>query len=268
MTSSFEECPPAPIWASSTLFTGQASAAVPAAQCRGQCQSRCGMRRAVRSFPAQSSQGSSRFSAHRSGMPPHRARSGCSALYESGASSRPPHAQLQSLPVPGQAIMQKRACWQVLPVGSGNPRNYGGVVSGCRLGKQEFFHPFQPGKFLAGTRSATPPSYRSVQAIQGSAETNVEVTSAIESAPDDHLVAACLDVHDGRGLYLDINNPPVFIASDEVRQFPARCFPAVSRFSCLADSTAPDNPVGRSWRHFLIIPMLWATSSNRTMTLA
>ena len=78
--------------------------------------------------------------------------------------------------------------------------------------------------------------------MQGSEETKVEVTSGYRINPYDHLMAAGLDVHDGGGLYLDLDNPAELITFNEIRQLPPGCFTAVSYLSCFADAPAPNDP--------------------------
>ena len=146
-------------------------------------------------------------------------------------------------PGAGHAIMQKRACWQVFPVGSGNPRKCEGVTSGAVFANRNFLiHSVRANSFRYQTSDSPMLPLRTRNAGICRNKRRRYIGNRICS--DDHLVAAGLDVHDGRGLDLDLNDTAELVAFDKVRQLPTGRFATVSRLSRFADAAAPYDPFG------------------------
>ena len=138
ITSSFDECPPAPSCASICLLTGHAVAQFPHPVQRSRS---IAIRNETDSeVPCSCSVASTRplertpFG-QASTQSPHRMQ--C-PLWIRGF--QPSSSRTTSIaPGAGQTIMQKSACWHGLPVGSGKSRNCGGVVRGAVRAKKNFF---------------------------------------------------------------------------------------------------------------------------------
>src|SRR4030042_269187 len=121
ITSSFEECPPAPIWASATLLTGHDVQQFPQpVQSTGSMTTRNEKTRDVpsRSIVSRILPLFNTPCGQASTQSPQRIQ--C-PLWILGIQPFPT-CTTSIAPGAGHAIMQKRACWQILPVGSGNPR--------------------------------------------------------------------------------------------------------------------------------------------------